>query len=569
MPLVIVPIRPSAFILPPYYRMPLSRRELLTRFLGAPIATAAVGCGLGTPRLPPAGEFVGASASLGHRLRGGSLPVFNADAAETVDVVIVGGGVSGLSAARQLARSGVNFVLLELEPEPGGTSASGESALVKYPWGAHYVPVPLPDNYDLISLFDEMGILEGRGDDGSPVVAEQFLCRDPQERLFVDGQWREGLFPWAIADDSDIAQFQAFQREIDTLVSWRDNEGRRAFTIPVANCSTSPEILQLDQQTMADWLRSKELTSPLLHWYVDYSCRDDYGLTVEQTSAWAGLFYFAARKSAPGADSQEFVTWPEGNGRLVSHLRSLCEDRIRTQHLVTEIATVNRDGQLVAEVVAVDVSGPSEVARSFRAKRVIFAAPPFLTPRLIRDYRESGPASVNELQFGSWLVANLHLKQRPAENGFPLSWDSVLYDSPSLGYVAATHQKLLDYGPTVLTYYYPLCDDDPRVARQRLLDLSWEQWADVVLTDLEQAHPEIRSLTSRLDIMRWGHAMVRPVPGLFSGQARQECSQPFGNVHFAHAALSGVALFEEAFFHGNRAAAEVLAALETPAETAV
>lgn len=549
--------------------MPLSRRELLTRFLGAPIATAAVGCGLGTPRLPPKGKFVGGSVSLGHRLRSGTLPTFDAHTTEDVDIVIVGGGVAGLSAARRLTEHGVDFVLLELEPDPGGTSASGKSSLVEYPWGAHYVPVPLPDNDDLISLFDEMGILEGRSEDGSPVVAEQFLCRDPQERLFVNGQWHEGLFPWPIAGESDIAQFQKFRDEIDALVGWRDAEGHRAFVIPVANCSTSAEILQLDQQTMADWLRSKELHSPLLHWYVDYCCRDDYGLTVEQTSAWPGLFYFAARKSAPGADSQEFVTWPEGNGRIVSHLRSICEDRIRTQHLVTEIGTVSHDGQSSVEVVAIDASGESEVVRSFRAKHVIFAAPPFLAPRLIRGYLESGPSSVSELQFGSWLVANLHLKQRPVENGFPLSWDSVFYSSPSLGYVAATHQKLLDHGPTVLTYYYPLCDDDPRVARQRLLDLSWEQWADVVLTDLEQAHPEIRSLTSRLDIMRWGHAMVRPVPGLFSGPAREECSRPFGNVHFAHAALSGVALFEEAFFHGNRAAAEVLTALDAPAETAV
>jgi hypothetical protein len=554
--------------------MPLSRRELLTRFLGAPIATAAVGCGLNTPRLPPAGEFVGTSASLGHRLRGGTLPMFDAGVAENVEVVIVGGGIAGLTAARRLTHHGVDFVLLELEPEPGGTSASGESSLIEYPWGAHYVPVPLGENIELIGLFDEMGLLEGRRDDGSPLVAEQFLCRDPQERLFVDGQWHEGLFPWAIANDSDIAQFQAFQREIDALVGWRDDDGRRAFTIPVANCSTSPEILKFDQQTMAAWLNSKDLTSPLLRWYVDYCCRDDYGLTVEQTSAWAGLFYFAARKSAPGRASQEFVTWPEGNGRIVKHLRSLCGDRIRTQHLVTEVATVDRNGQSAVEVIAIDASRPpgsiaSEVTRCFRAKRAIFAAPPFLAPRLIRDYRQSGPASVNELQFGSWLVANLHLGQRPPENGFPLSWDSVLYDSPSLGYVAATHQKLLDYGPTVLTYYYPLCDDDPRVARQRLLDLTWEQWADVVLTDLEQAHPRIRSLTSRLDIMRWGHAMVRPVPGLFSGPARRECSLPFGNVHFAHAALSGVGLFEEAFDHGNRAAAEVLTALETPVETAV
>ena len=44
----------------------------------------------------------------------------------TYDVVIVGGGVAGLSAARKLKQAGVDFVLLELEPEVGGTAVSGE-----------------------------------------------------------------------------------------------------------------------------------------------------------------------------------------------------------------------------------------------------------------------------------------------------------------------------------------------------------------------------------------------------------------------------------------------------------
>jgi hypothetical protein len=54
-------------------------------------------------------------------------------------------------------------------------------------------------------------------------------------------------------------------------------------------------------------------------------------------------------------------------------------------------------------------------------------------------------------------VANLILKDRPAEDeeDYPLCWDNVFYDSPSLGYVAATHQRGLDYGPTVFTWYNP------------------------------------------------------------------------------------------------------------------
>ena len=80
----------------------------------------------------------------------------------------------------------------------------------------------------------------------------------------------------------------------------------------------------------------------------------------------------------------------------------------------------------------------------------------------------------------------------------------------------------------------------------------------MALTDLERAHPDIRSLTTRLDVMRWGHAMIRPRPGLIWGGARAEAQKPYRGVHFAHTDLSGLALFEEAFDHGLRAAEEVL-----------
>jgi hypothetical protein len=276
------------------------------------------------------------------------------------------------------------------------------------------------------------------------------------------------------------------------------------------------------------------------------------------------VFYFAARICEAGGQSQSFITWPEGNGRLIAHLRDAVADRILTGHAVSQIVPglpdANADSAAArTEVTVFQMSGSSvPEVRGWKARKVIFAAPPFLTPHLVESYRESIPSSIDHFTFGSWLVANLHLDGRPAEEGFPMSWDNVIYDSPSLGYVTATHQRGLDRGPTVLTYYYPLCDDSPKAARERLLSLSWEDWADVVLSDLERVHPDIRALTKRLDIMRWGHAMIRPTPGFFSGTARADRTRPFRNIHFAHSALSGIPLFEEAFYHGNRAATEIL-----------
>ena len=51
------------------------------------------------------------------------------------------------------------------------------------------------------------------------------------------------------------------------------------------------------------------------------------------------------------------------------------------------------------------------------------------------------------------------------------------------------------------------------------------------------------------------------------GGARVKAQQPFGPIHFANTDLSGVALFEEAFDHGLRAAEEILSARGVKSES--
>jgi glycine/D-amino acid oxidase-like deaminating enzyme len=541
----------------------LTRRELLAAFLGAPFALAACRSRGDAVSLPE-GEIVGASDRVGHLVRDGLRP--EPEAWERAGVVIVGGGVAGLAAAWRLLRAGFeDFVLLELEEAPGGTARSGDRhGVVPYPWGAHYLPAPLKENRALVSLLDEMGVLEGADAEGEPVVAEQYICRDPEERVFYRGRWYEGLYLHAGQSGEDARQLRLFNAEVDAWAGWRDSRGRRAFAIPTARCSDDADATALDRVSMAEWMRSKGFDSARLRWLVDYACRDDYGMTAEGASAWAGLFYFASRMKRPGAEAQPLITWPEGNGRLVAHLYSKARARVRLGLAVADVRPGSKEG---VEVVAVTHDGRGSTG--LRAGQVVFAAPQFLARYLIKPYREGGaPAHVSEFEYGAWMVANLFLEERPRGGyGFPLAWDNVIYDSPSLGYVVATHQRGLDRGPSVFTYYYPLTDPNPREARARLLSAGRDEWAEVALADLSRAHPDVRTLTRRLDVMRWGHAMIRPRVGFQWGGARLRAQQPFGPIHFAHTDLSGVALFEEAFDHGLRAAEEVLAARGIKSET--
>lgn len=528
----------------------LTRRDLLAAFLGAPFA--AMACRGKGEALPP-GELAGASDSVGHRLRSAVRERPANDAWENRKVVVAGGGVAGLSAAWRLAHAGENdFVLLELEGALGGTARSGRSTVSAYPWGAHYIPAPMKENRALVRLFREMSLLDGVDEEGEPRVAEQFVCRDPEERLFYRGRWYEGLYLRAGATDDDLRQLREFEREVARWAGWRDRRGRRAFAIPTSTGSDDAEVMALDALSARQWLDAHRWNSPRLRWYVEYACRDDYGTLLEDTSAWAVLFYFASRLRSAGSATRPLVTWPEGNGRLVSHLARSSERCSRTGWLVTNIEPVE-DG---VEVIAMSSDGRQ--LRGIHAKQVIFAGPQFVARHVLRPFRDVAPAHISAFQYGSWMVANLTLRDRPRSEGFPLAWDNVLYESPALGYVVATHQSDADFGPTVLTYYYPLCDHDPHHARQRLLSAGRDQWAEVALSDLSRAHRELRALTERVDVMRWGHAMVRPHVGFIGSAARQAARQPIRRIHFAHSDLSGVALFEEAFDHGVRAAEEVL-----------
>ena len=90
---------------------------------------------------------------------------------------------------------------------------------------------------------------------GDVVVKEQFLCREPEERVFYKGRWYEGFYLHAGESEEDKRQLAEFQKQIDHWVNWRDSSGRRAFVVPSANCSRDAEVTALDKISFGEWLR--------------------------------------------------------------------------------------------------------------------------------------------------------------------------------------------------------------------------------------------------------------------------------------------------------------------------
>ncbi|MFN8612009.1 MAG: FAD-dependent oxidoreductase [Vulcanimicrobiota bacterium] len=510
----------------------MKRRLFLQGALALPWLAS---CGSRPPGL--SGSIVGANFSLGHRLRGAQLP--SHPPTRKVDVLIAGGGIAGLTAAWRLRQAGLeDFALLELENDLGGNSRAARYPASPAPWAAHYLPVPTQESKVVRRLLREMGLLTGDNQ-----FEEGQLCHANEERIFVLGRWEEGLFPKAGASSDDFRQLREFEQHILRWQKWRDRQGRKAFAIPMA--MSSPELRHLDSFSMDEYMRRQKWDSPRLRWYVEYGCRDDYGCSLQNTSAWAGLHYFASRDGGGFEPKDLQFVWPEGNHRLVQHLQRELGQRVHTGQLVTKISRQG-DGFQV-----------QTLEQTWQARRVIYALPTFLRPYLLNE-----PARPH-FSYAPWTVCNLVLDQLPpstAAEGAGLSWDNVLHDSPGLGYVVATHQTQSHLqGPSVWTYYRPWAEVEPAAARQRMLESDWKDICTLVFHELAPVHPDLSQVCRQLDVMHLGHAMVRPLPGFVWSQERQEAARAQPGLYFAHSDLSGFSIFEEASYHGVRAAQELLA----------
>ena len=190
------------------------------------------------------------------------------------------------------------------------------------------------------------------------------------------------------------------------------------------------------------------------------------------------------------------------------------------------------------------------------AQAVIWAAPVFQAPKVFPELSPGLAAAIGEFQYAPWLVANLSLRGFPEERrGAPLSWDNVLYDSPALGYVVATHMSLRTrIDRSVWTWYHALAGGDPARNRAMMLGAGWNYFAEYILRDLERAHRDIRECVSRIDVLRIGHAMARPVPGFLGSESRRRWASLSGRILYANSDLSGFSIFEEAQYRGVRSA---------------
>lgn len=252
---------------------------------------------------------------------------------ESPDVIVVGAGLSGLAAARELTRSGLDVLVLEARDRPGGRTGVMDLAGVVFDTGGEWVDEA---HTELRSFISDLGL-------------EVY----PYERRKQDARWRIG------GKTMDEMPFS----ERDARVYERMNTALSASAAslePKTYWRDTPE----NDVSVEEWLRGAGMSEDGIH--VVETLISTCGSTVPpDRMSFLAYAVKVATRGGPGKGN-EYRVWGGAGGVARAAAREL-GGRVRYSSPVTDILQ-DRSG---VEVRFMAEDGP----RSARARRAVMAVP--------------------------------------------------------------------------------------------------------------------------------------------------------------------------------------------------
>jgi monoamine oxidase len=311
-----------------------------------------------------------------------------------VDVLIVGGGLSGLSTAWQLKKAGISYRVLELAPRIGGRVRTGT----------------YPEN-----LYAEVGLAEFW--DGNPALEIAKELKVPMERVdtglssfIVDGR----IYAFSAQSNREFIR-SLLGADYPRWEAWDQRMQKMLHTLESG--TLPPEWLKLKDLSFADWLRQQnlpELGLKLIH----AALAPEVGTPLERISALDGI-----------AEWHLFA----GQGALPNHvvggnqqLTEAIADGIGREHISLNTQVTNvMDGPEGVEIRAVNTANFQN--QTFRARHAVLAIPLYrifelqFQPRL----KESVYQAIHTQMWGSYFTAHV-LLDRAAEKYWTVKGQSAL-----------------------------------------------------------------------------------------------------------------------------------------------
>lgn len=273
--------------------------------------------------------------------------------AADVDVVVVGAGFAGLTAARELARAGRTVVVLEGRDRVGGRTCTEEHLGTWIDLGGQWIG---PGQDRIAALVDELGFRTYP----QPELGDDVLLEGGEVRRLPDVS--SGF------DEAELVSYIELVRELESI----------ADQVPLDAPWTATRALEWDAMSVAEWVRTRSVPVRAASLF-EVGVQAVFATSSAQLSLLHVAHYvhsaggWAKLTDSEGGAQQDRV---EGGMQPVAErlAAGLPAGALRLAHAVTAI----RHDDAAVRVEATGPSGPVVV----RAGRVVVAIPPTLAGRI-------------------------------------------------------------------------------------------------------------------------------------------------------------------------------------------
>ncbi|WP_046734010.1 flavin monoamine oxidase family protein [Streptomyces humi] len=281
----------------------------------------------------------------------------------TVDVAVVGGGLAGLTAARDLVAGGRTVAVLEARDRVGGRVVNLKLANGGFTEGGGEFIGPTQDRVK--ALADSLGVATFT----TYNTGDNLLYKGGRRTPYDTGGLLGSVPP---VDAAGLANAAIVQSELDSM----------AATVPVDAPWTAAKAAEWDKQTFESWLNANAVV-PSAKFLLDLACTSIFSAQPRELSLLYVLYYIAAagNESTPGtlerltdtANGAQESRFVGGSQQVPIKLAATLGDRVVLGAPVRSV--VKSGGSYLVTADGVTVT----------ATRVVVAVPPPLAARITFD----------------------------------------------------------------------------------------------------------------------------------------------------------------------------------------
>jgi len=459
--------------------------------------------------------WTGDNFELGHRLRDKKFDAKPRKVEKTVDFVIVGGGISGLSLAHFLDDH--DFLLLEQYSDLGGQARGNLSGDVRFSYGSTWINSV---EGELGGLLDALALKPKKLEP----ISTSWLWNDHWSRF--PNQTNEPTLSRSFADLLEPSRIQL-------------KKVGKSFAFDGTNDDALLELDKVAFEKVAD-IETGQFRNLIDNYFRSVAC-----CSAETASALAGFTLLQS------LTNQRYAL-PGGNAVLVDALKT----RLIAEHpdaLLTNVfvwaVELQESGALVT------YSDAAGEYHTISAKHVAVTAPPMVASRLIANLNSVSRIPLLKFRYGSYLVGNVELHSPNFDFGYQ-GYSNQLTGLAEIDIVGVDDNNLgKAQGLSRLTLKQPF--EPGSEGRTLLLEGDQAELARSLIDQLQACTPAKALEFDSITLSRWGHAIAVPSPGYYSLISKIKANQP-SSLSFSHCSTAGIASLEAAVDAARQAANRAL-----------